>query len=697
MQKNNSEILYEISLKLLNKENLVENILGESTLVPLLLEDIEDKDVENLRKAVNQSLKAVSTNQKLAIDQKLKSVSDYFGKIKSSLEKASALVAQIDLEDDSGIMGKAKSLFGKKVSTPRAMQAVIDLQNKSNVAAKTMANAFSLITKNLDSLKVSDDRKLSDLTDDQDGVSAEKIKTGISKAFNAAKPKGFMAKLGSLMGKLKLPNIPGAEDIGDFPTDEAASELLNLTFGEFKRTGEDAEKSATAAEDSKVPADVIKDVNTEAKPEKSSELPPEAKKAEKRPDFNAEDLIRLLALAKSPVAKALKDMPKEEQQAAVEDQVDKIASGEISPEKAVSEVEDEVKNSPKWSEISKSFLDSLPEEEKEVGKSLASVLKGDEDFKKKIGSSINMSESFDYSKIPMSILLKEKVSFEDIMTAADDVIKDKQKAKSSAIGLASKIKDAGVDVSNIPEKETEEKVEMKTGEIYNYKTNKGKETTVKIVQVFDDGDVLVNSSDGKGGFKKNKFRFKSSKLGEKVEGSSPTESEGGAGGSGSPESESDPTAKIKAVASAASSSPMSPKDAISKALTDWESGLSASSQKSLKAKNRGGKLKDAVFTGIDKGKKAVERAVAKAVKDWRSENEEVLIKSKRFAKKNFDSLQQMIPALAAQVLSQAKENRQRKLTTVEIKNFVYNRLEEKFNVSNRLFETWQKNAGLLKG
>ena len=407
--------------------------------------------------------------------------------------------------------------------------------------------------------------------------------------------------------------------------------------------------------------------------------------------------MKLLALANSPVAKALKDMPEEEQKAAVEDQVEKISSGEISPEDAVSEVEEEVKSSPKWSEISKSFLDDLPDEEKEVGKSLASALKDNEDFKKKVGSSINMSESFVDFSLPMSVLLKEEVAFDDIMSAASDVIKDEKKAKNSAIGLAKKISDAGVDVPNIPEKDTEEKVEMKAGEIYNYTTNKGKETTVKIVQTFDDGDVLVNSSDGKGGFKKNKFRFKASKLGEKVEGSAaPEGGEGESGDTGKPETEADPTAKIKAVASAASSKPMSPKDAVSKALTDWESSLSASSQKSLKAKNRGGKLKDAVFTGIDKGKKAVERAVAKAVKDWRSENEEVLIKSKRFAKKNFDSLQQMIPALAAQVLAQAKESRQRKLATVEIRNFVYNRLDEKFNVSNKLFETWQKNAGLLK-
>jgi len=698
MQKNNSEILYEISLKLLNKENLVENILGESTLTPLLLEDLEDKDVENLRKAVNDTMKAAISNQKIATNSKMPSVADYFGKIKSSLEKASQLVAQIDLEDDSGILGKAKSLFGKKVSTPRAMQAVIDLQNKSNVAAKTMANAFTLVTKNLNSLKVSDDRKLSDLTDEKDGVSAEKIKAGIAKAFNSAKPKGFMAKLGGLMGKLKLPNIPGAEDIGDFPTEKAAEELLSLTFGEFKQTGESAEKTADDAENSKVPVDVIRDVNAEAKPEKSSKLPPEAKKAEKRPDFNEEDLIKLLALAKSPVAKALKDMPEDEKKAAIEDQVEKIASGEISPEKAVAEVEEEIKNSPKWSEISKSFLDDLPEEDKEVGKSLASALKDNEEFNKKVGSSINMSESFVDYKLPMSVLLKEEVAFDDIMSAASDVIKNKNKAKNSAIGLAKKISDAGVDVPNIPEKESEEEIKLNPGDIHKYTTNKGKETFVKVVEQ-EGENVIVRSVDGKGGFRKNKFPLPPKKLGEKTtakEAGVKEETQEVSADSGNAAAESDPSAKIKAVASAASSKPMSPKDAVSKALSDWEGSLSGSSQKSLKAKNRGGKLKDAVFTGIDKGKKAVQRAVAKAVKDWRSENEEVLIKSKRFAKKNFDSLQQMIPALAAQVLAQAKESRQRKLTTVEIKNFVYNRLDEKFNVSNKLFETWQKNAGLLK-
>ena len=163
-----------------------------------------------------------------------------------------------------------------------------------------------------------------------------------------------------------------------------------------------------------------------------------------------------------------------------------------------------------------------------------------------------------------------------------------------------------------------------------------------------------------------------------------------------PESESDPAKEIKAIAAAAKAKPMSPKDAVSKALIDWEESLSTSSQKMLKAKNRNQSLKDSIFTGIDKGKTAVQRAVSKAVKDWRGEHEDTLVKSKRFAKKNFDSLQKMIPALAAQVLAQTKESRQRKITKTEIKKFVYKNLNNKFYSNNRLHETWKKNAGLLK-
>ena len=157
--------------------------------------------------------------------------------------------------------------------------------------------------------------------------------------------------------------------------------------------------------------------------------------------------------------------------------------------------------------------------------------------------------------------------------------------------------------------------------------------------------------------------------------------------------ESDPSAQIKAVASEAGSTQMSPKDAVSKALDDWEKSLSKSSREALGRKKRNVALKDAVFSGIDKGKAAVKKAVAKAVKDWRSENEESLIKSKRFAKKNFDTLQQLIPQLASEILAQTKESSQTKISKGQIKKYVFNRLNSTVK-QKLLHETWLKNASL---
>lgn len=160
-----------------------------------------------------------------------------------------------------------------------------------------------------------------------------------------------------------------------------------------------------------------------------------------------------------------------------------------------------------------------------------------------------------------------------------------------------------------------------------------------------------------------------------------------------PEEESDPGSQIKAVAGEAGSTQMSPKDAVSKALDDWENSLAKSSRETLQRKKRNVALKDAVFSGIDKGKAAVQKAVAKAVKDWRSENEESLIKSKRFAKKNFDTLQQLIPQLAAEILAQTKESAQTKLTKGQVKRYVFKRLNKAVN-QKIMYETWIKNASL---
>jgi len=438
----NSKNLYEIALKISSDSVVAENAIANHSISGILNEALDDKDVQKLRTAVKQSLKGIEGSMAVAKQFSLPALGQYFESIKKSLMKADSLVTSLDLADPEGVVDKVKGFFGKKVSVHRALAAVMDLQNKVNVAIDSTATALELIIANLEGKDIDEEMVLNSLEQEKHGIGADQVRAGVSKAFKSVKPSGFMAKLTGILAKEKFPPIPGAEDIGSLPGEEIADDILSLNLKQLKGGADQAEAAADTAEDAQVAPDAIADITA--------------------------------------------DEPT-------------VAAGGMAPEEG-----------------------------------------------------------------------------------------------------------------------------------------------------------------------------------------------------GDPEAEADPAKEIAAAAAAAASKPMTPKDAVGKALDDWEASLSASSQKTLQAKKRNQALKDAVFTGIDKGKKSVQRAVSKAVKSWRADNEEILIKSKRFAKKNFDSLQKMIPQLAAQVLSQSNENRRKKITQNEINKFVHKKLNEKFYISNKLYETWQKNAGLLR-
>ena len=152
--------------------------------------------------------------------------------------------------------------------------------------------------------------------------------------------------------------------------------------------------------------------------------------------------------------------------------------------------------------------------------------------------------------------------------------------------------------------------------------------------------------------------------------------------------------ELEAAAQAAVEEPLAPAAAVAKALDDWASGLSASSQKSLASAGRLESLKSGVAGSLEKAADAVAGEVAAAVQAWRSENEEALIKSKRFAKKNFDSLENLIPQIAAQMIKKTSENRFR-LTKGMVKSSVYRFLDKKFKADGVLFES--KRWGVLAG
>jgi hypothetical protein len=121
----------------------------------------------------------------------------------------------------------------------------------------------------------------------------------------------------------------------------------------------------------------------------------------------------------------------------------------------------------------------------------------------------------------------------------------------------------------------------------------------------------------------------------------------------------------------------SPADAAIGAIDAWVAGLSATSQKSLQAKKRVDGLKQYVQTSLDGAAKAVQKQVAKAIQKWRGEHEETLNKSKRFAAKNFDALEKLVPQLAAAMLKKSNEAAV-PLTIATIEKSVYSYLDKKY-------------------
>lgn len=138
--------------------------------------------------------------------------------------------------------------------------------------------------------------------------------------------------------------------------------------------------------------------------------------------------------------------------------------------------------------------------------------------------------------------------------------------------------------------------------------------------------------------------------------------------------------ELKSAAEEAAGETTSPADAAMGAVQGWYDGLSDTSKKTLDAKDRIGGLKTGIQASLDGAADAISKVVAKAVKKWRSEHEETLLKSKRFAKKNFDSLEQLIPQLAGAMVAKANESRS-EWTVQKVERVTYNYLNRQFRES----------------
>ena len=131
------------------------------------------------------------------------------------------------------------------------------------------------------------------------------------------------------------------------------------------------------------------------------------------------------------------------------------------------------------------------------------------------------------------------------------------------------------------------------------------------------------------------------------------------------EVKADPTEEI----TAAAKEEVPPKAAVTDALSNWYNSLTASSQKRLSTK-RLKALRTGIFGGIDDSTSEVAKAVEEAIAQWRAENEEFLTKTSAFAKKNFETLEKLVPDLVKEIMGKANESN-KVLTREDVKKVVY--------------------------
>lgn len=143
----------------------------------------------------------------------------------------------------------------------------------------------------------------------------------------------------------------------------------------------------------------------------------------------------------------------------------------------------------------------------------------------------------------------------------------------------------------------------------------------------------------------------------------------------------------------------SPLDGVLDALGGWASSLSKTSQQTIRGAGRLDSLGDAIKSSLSSSADDVEQKIKAAVDTWRSENEETLLKSKRFSKKNFDELESLIPKLAEFMMKQTSESTFRgRISNDRIRAFVFSYLDRvhQKRIDESSSARWQKIAGIIK-
>jgi hypothetical protein len=485
---------------------------------------------------------------------------------------------------------------------------------------------------------------------------AGKLKNGAEKAletpgwFQQAWKGGMDAakdEAGSFMGQVGgfFKGLFGKKDQGIDPS-TFSDEILECTLEELAAVTEGAsavkEEMTTAIEGT---AEATTGVQAgAASAGEAEEAPPvnDPKAAEPRPEF---DLFQFVKEKYPEIFKKIQAAGMKPEEGEAEEIDAEVESGDISPEVAAQEIADEVgaeiegdDAAKKWKDIAAAISDAV--EDKASADAVLTALADTDNFKDSLKDVVTFEEGYKpIHKRSLGMLLfeAETMSFEDLTNLGridnlGDDVDGEKVFTDIAIALN---KEVGEEVvTDIPEAEEAEEAE---------------------------GDEPAPASEEEGE--------------EEVE---------------------DAQEELQGAIQDAMSDDSPPGVAIMKALDDWVGGLSDTSQKSMQAKDRIGGLKTNIQTALDGAAETLSKAIGDAIQQWRGDHEETLVKSRRFAKKNFDSLSELIPKMAQELLKKTDES-QKRLTRGMVKKYVNHVLDRHFGTQNMLNERLVSRPRTMKG
>ena len=661
---NIAKVLTEVYAKALTYEAAsdvsIEKTLTEMSMADFLLLEAEEgaeltkDDVEDLKASV-EGMKEVLQNLATALDGangKLDGTKAAIAELAGDIPDPGTLAGMIIDPNPNEIADEAERINGAVSNAASAaasvVEAIILFSDNLSAAVEDVPEEMRAdkTLNELSELAKAKELKTTDGTEIK-FPDAAKLRSGAEKALavpgwfqqawkggmDAAKGEagGFMKQVGSFFKGLFGKKDQGI-DAGTF-----ADEILECTLEELGAVTEAASAVKEEMTDTiEGAAESTTGVQAGAAQAETAEEAPEVSNpgaAEPRPEF---DLFQFVKEKYPDLFKKIQASGMKPDEGEAEDIDAEVESGDISPEVAAQEIADEVgaevegeDAAKKWEELSQALAGAA--DDKASAEAVLAKLGGADEFKDALKDKIVFEEGHFVPtyKRGLSALIYEAISFEELATlgGAEDLGDDVDK-QGVMISLATALNDEMGEevVTEIPEAEE----------------GAGEEA---------DPDEPPPASEEEGA--------------EEVD---------------------DAEQELQGAVQDAMGDDASPGVAIMQALDDWVEGLSDTSQKSMQAKDRIGGLKSNIQTALDGAADTLSKAIGDAIQKWRGEHEETLIKSRRFAKKNFDSLSDLIPKMAEELLKKTNES-QRRLTKGMVSRYVNHVLDRHFGTQNMLNES----------